>query len=372
MRFTSIAMAALLLQLFIFSGCKKNTQPQPQTQTPVDISTIKINDFRFSEVNYSSIDIDHPTVVNGIETEPGRITIRIPRGTTGLQLTPLTTNFQTQGFSIAPQLGVQTDYLFKEILYSITSSSEPQKKVNYWVTVQEEAEAGPLAITNLRFLKSMNAQLTDDVVAAQILPNNGSIGKIHVFVPAGTHFGALTAVIDHNGDEVRYTQSSFQVPANSATVYPHTGKSLDLAYPKGLYVAVKRGTEVKTYSVIVDVLKPIVFLDDHVTISGLQAGTTQTVKVGELFNRGNRPITITQLVHSDHLPQGSDLRTFVTIPSGGLLPGQKVDVKTTLQQGFFDPGTYEVKASMRPGFFQEPEMQNYLQPSFFNLKVQLQ
>ena len=30
MRLSSIAMAALLLQLFIVSGCKKNTQPQPQ------------------------------------------------------------------------------------------------------------------------------------------------------------------------------------------------------------------------------------------------------------------------------------------------------------------------------------------------------
>lgn len=370
MRFSFITMAALLLQLFIFSGCKKNTQPQPQLS--VDISKITIKDFRFSEVNYSSIDIDHPTLVNGIETDPGLITIRIPRGSTGLQLTPLITNFQQQGFTIAPQLGVQTDYLYKEILYSITSATEPQKKVHYWVSVQEEAEAGPLAITNLRFLKSMNAQLADDVVAAQILHESSSIGKIHVFVPAGTHFGALTAVIDHNGDEVRYTQSAFQVPGNSATVYPHTGISLDLAYPKGFYVAVKRGAEVKTYSVIVDVIKPIVFVNDHVTITGLQAGTTQLVKVGELYNRGNRPISITQIAHSDHLPQGSDLRTFVGVPSGGLLPGEKTDVTTTITSGFFFPGTFEVKASMRPSFFQEPEMQNFLQPSFFNLKVELQ
>lgn len=369
MRFLSIVMAAVCLQLLILSGCKKTSEPP---QTPIDLSTIKINDFKFSEVIYSSITIDHPTIVGGVETNPGRITLKIPRGSTGLQLTPLLTNFQKQGFTISPQMGVQTDYLYKEILYSITSTSEPLKKVHYWISVQEEAEAGPLAITNLRFLKSMNAQLADDVVAAQILPENGSIGKIHVFVPAGTHFGALTAVIDHNGDELRYTQNGFQVPANSTTVYPHTGLSLDLSYPKGFYVAVKRGTEVKTYSVIVDVVKPIVFVNDHVTITGLQSGTTQLVKVGELYNRGNRPISITQIAHSDHLPQGSDLRTFVAVPSGGLLPGEKTDVSTTITSGFFFPGTYEVKASMRPSFFQQPEMQNFLQPSFFNLKVVLQ
>lgn len=369
MRLLSIAIAAVCVQLFILSGCKKPNQPQQPT---VDLSTVKINDFRFSEVNYSSIDIDHPTVVAGVETNPGRITIRIPKGNTGLQLTPLITNFQRQGFTIAPQMGVQTDYLYKEILYSITSVSDPQKKVHYWVSVQEEAEAGPLAITNLRFLKSMNAQLADDVTAAQILSENSTIGKIHVFVPAGTQFGALTAVIDHNGDELRYTQNAFEVPANSATVYPHTGLSLDLAYPKGFYVAVKRGAEVKTYSVIVDVIKPAVFINDHVTITGLQAATTQTVKVGELYNRGNRPISITEITHSDQMPQGSNLRTFVAVPSGGLLPGEKTDVTTTITSGFFFPGTFEVKASMRPSFFQEPEMQNFLQPSFFNLKVELQ
>jgi hypothetical protein len=370
MRFSSIAMAALLLQLFIFSGCKKNTQPQPQL--PVDISTIKINDFRFSEVNYSSIDIDQPTVVNGIETEPGQITIRIPRGNTGLQLTPLVSNFQKQGYSIAPQLGVKTDFLYKEQLYTITSASDPQKKINYRVTVQEEPIAGTLAVTGFRFLKSKNAQLSEDISAVQIIHGNGSIGKIHVVVPADTHFGALTPVIEHNGEQIVYTQNAFEVPANSTTVYPHTGLSIDFAYPKGFYIAVKRGGEVMTYSVIVDVEKPIVFVDDHVIMSGLQSGITQTVKVGELYNRGNRPITITQLTHSDHIPQGSDLRTFVTMPSGGLLPGQKIDVKTTLQEGFFDPGTYEVKASLRPAFFQEPEMQQFLQPSFFKLKVQLQ
>ncbi|QNA46501.1 hypothetical protein [Lacibacter sediminis] len=370
MRFTSIAMAALLLQLFIFSGCKKNTQPQPQT--PIDISTIKISDFRFSEVNYSSIDIDHPTVVNGIETEPGRITIKIPRGTTGLQLTPLATNFQKQGFSIAPQLGVKTDFLFKELLYSITSSSDPQKKINYRVTVQEEPVAGTLAITNFRFLKSMNAQLSEDISAVQIIHESSSIGKIHVIVPAGTHFGALTPVIDHNGEQLRYTQNAFEVPANSATIYPHTGLSIDFTYPKGFYIAVKRGEEVKTYSVIVDVEKPIVFVNDHVIISGLRSGITQTVKVSELYNRGNRPISITQIAHSDHIPYGSDLRTFAAVPSMGLLPGEKTDVTTTITEGFFFSGTYEVKASMRPSFFQEPEMQSFLQPSFFNLKVQLQ
>lgn len=370
MRFTSTAIAALLLQLFIFSGCKKNIEPQPEL--PVDISTVKINDFRFLEVNYSSIDIDHPIVVNGIETAPGLITIRIPRGNTGLQLTPLVSNFQKKGYSIAPQLGVKADFLHKELLYTITSASDPQKKVNYRITVQEEPVAGTLAVTNFRFLKSMNAQLSADISAVQIIHESSSIGKIHVIIPADTHFGALTPVIEHNGEEVRYTQNAYEVPANSTTVYPHTGLSIDFAYPKGFYIAVKRGGEVMTYSVIVDVEKPIVFVSEYVIMSGLQSGITQTVKVGELYNRGNRPITITQIAHSDHIPYGSDLRTFVAVPSMGLLPGEKTDVTTTLLEGFFFSGTYEVKASMRPSFFQESEMQNFLKPSFFNLKVQLQ
>lgn len=369
MRFLSIAIAGICLQLFVHIGCKKSNQPQLPT---VDLSAIKINDFRFAEVTNSSIDIEHPTIVGGVETSPGRITVRIPRGNTGLQLTPLNGNFQKNGFEIAPQLGEKTDYLYKEILYSITSVNDPLKKVHYWVSVQEEPLVGELAITNLRFLKSMNAQLSEDIAATQIIHSNSSIGKIHVFVPAGTHFGALTAVIDHNGDEVRYTQNAFEVPANSPTIYPHTGISLDLAYPKGFYIALKRGTEVLTYSVIVDVEKPIVFVNDHVTVSGLQTGPTQTLKVGELYNRGNRPISVTQIVHSEHLPQGSDLRTFVVVPSGGLLPGEKTDVTTTLLEGFFFPGTYKVKASMRPSFFQEQEMQSFLEPSFFNLTVQLQ
>ncbi len=372
MRYLSVSVTTLMVLLFIFTSCKKN-KPLPEPTPPViDLSGVQLTDFRFSEVNYTSITITHPIIVNGEETTPGVITIKIPYGSTGLQLTPLTANFQKAGFTISPQLGVKTDYLFKEVLYSIVSESNPQKKVHYRVTVQQEPAPGPLAITNFRFLKSMNSQLSEDIYAAQILEQSGTISKIHVFVPEGTHLGALTAVIDHNGDELRYTQSSFEVPANSSKIYPSNGLSIDYSYPRVFYIAVKRGDEAHTYAVLVDVEKPIVFVESYANITGLQSGITQTIKVGELYNRGNRRMTINQIIHSDHVPEYSDLRTFVTVPSGGILPGAKVDIFTTLTAGFFFPGTYQVKALMRPTFFQQPEMQNFLQPSVFNLKIQLQ
>nr|WP_294906991.1 hypothetical protein [uncultured Lacibacter sp.] len=294
----------------------------------------------------------------------------IPYGSTGLQLTPLVSNFEKQGFTISPQLGVKTDYLNKEVVYTISSTQNPQQKVRYKVVVQQ-AEPGPLQLTNVKFLQSKNAQLNADVAAAHVLHGSGSIGKVYVFVPAGTDFRTLTASLEHNGEEVVFTQNAADVPANSSTVYPQNGQQLDLAYPKGFYVAVKRGNETVTYSIVVDVAKPIEFTQSFVTLD-LAAGANHNLKAGEVVNKGNRPLTITQIVHTDPSPANSPLRTFVLIPSGGLLPGAKADVMTSFDASFLPAGTYEITARMRPNFVMENEVQTLLQPSNFALKVKLQ
>ncbi|NCU03666.1 MAG: hypothetical protein GXC73_06720 [Chitinophagaceae bacterium] len=120
MRLFSFIATALFFQLIV-TGCKKPTsQPLPV----VDLSTVKITAFQFSETANTSINITHPFISNGAEVQQGRIDIVIPFGTTGLQLTPLVSNFEKQGFTISPQLGVKTDYLNKEVVYTISSATE--------------------------------------------------------------------------------------------------------------------------------------------------------------------------------------------------------------------------------------------------------
>ncbi|NCU03667.1 MAG: hypothetical protein GXC73_06725 [Chitinophagaceae bacterium] len=214
-------------------------------------------------------------------------------------------------------------------------------------------------------------QLNADITAAHVLHSNSSIGKVYVFVPEGTDFRTLTASLEHNGEQVVFTQNAAEVPANSTTAYPENGQQLDLAYPKGFYVAVKRGDETVTYSIVVDLAKPISFTQELVTLD-LATGVNHHLKAGEIINRGNRPLTITQIVHSDPSPANSPLRTFALIPSGGLLPGAKADVMTSFDASFLPAGTYEITARMRPNFILENEVQTLLQPSNFTLKVKLQ
>ncbi len=369
MRHFLFFLAAILSFSIVFLSCSKDDDQTPRLPE-IDLLTIKINDFKFSETNNVSIDIEHPVITNGQQSLAGSIDIVIPHNASSLQLTPLQSNFQKDGYTISPALGVVKDFS-NEILYTISANANPQKKISYKIKVQKAIDNTPLSITGFTFLKSDNNQFNEDVVATKIIHEEATIGEIHVFVPLGTNFTNLKAKISHNGDEIRYTQNAFEVPGNSPNVYPSNGISIDYTYPKGFYIALRRGTEVKTYSVLVDIKNPIRFANDNVSISGIQSGPTQTIKVGELVNQGNRPITLKNILHTEHNPVGTNLRSFATIPSGGLLPGNKVDILTTLTEGFFFPGTFQVKASYMPSFFQQPEMQTSLEPSVFNLSVEL-
>ncbi|RXK61966.1 hypothetical protein ESA94_02835 [Lacibacter luteus] len=367
MRLLTFVATVLFMQLLSISSCKK---PTPSTAPAVDLSQVKITAFEFAEATAVSVNITHPVLVNGEETTAGRIEIIMPEDLTGLQLTPLVSNFLQQEFTISPQLGIKTDYENKEVLYTITSTQNTRKKLRYKVVVQKET-AGALRLTDVQLLQSSNPQLGSDIHAAHILHSNASIGKVYLFVPAGTNFSSLTAKMVHNGSEVRYTQNAAEVPGNSANVYPANGQVLDFAYPKGFYVALKRGNETVTYSIVVDVVKPVAFTNEQVTLQ-LATGVNHQLKAGELHNRGNRPITINQIVHADPVPALSPLRTFVLIPSGGLLPGQKADVITSFDARSLPAGAYEITAKIRPGFVMEPEAQTFLQTSDFKLKAVLQ
>jgi hypothetical protein len=359
-----------LLAIIIATGCSKKDTPSPNPPE-IDLSTVQITEFKFNETDNVSINIDHPVITNGQQSLPGSINIILPHNQTSFELTPLISNFQKQGYTISPALGVKKDF-YSEILYTITSTANPQKKVSYKIKVQKATDNSPLVISGFSFQKSDNVQFTEDITATRIIHEEATIGEIHVLVPAGTDFTHLKARITHNGEEIRYTQNAMDVPVNSPNIYPSAGLALDYKYPKGFYIALKRGTEVRTYSVLVDIINPIGISNDNVIISGLQSGPTQTIKVGEITNLGNRPITIKQILHTDQAPQGSNLRTFVTVPSGGILPGSKANISTTLTEGFFFPGTYGVKASFMPSFFQQPALQASLVPSVMNLKVELQ
>ena len=345
MRFLSPFLFATTL-LLMFSSCKKDSP----TSTPVDVLNVRMNDFQLQEVAYSSIQITHPTVTNGVETQQGSIEVVIPIGTTGRQLTPKTTNFTNNSFTVSPALGVINNFSSGPIVYTISSRTQTEKKVNYRVTIREEdpVQGDNLGISDLRFVPSRNSSLQNDVVASSIEWLSGTIGKIYIFLPQGTNFSSLNPTVTFSGAALYYSQDPMSAPESSNTLYPTNGQAIDLSYPRHFYLTVKRGNDFKSYEVIADVLNPLLLEANTLTLNNVIFGNTVNhTAVTRLVNVGNHAVSLKPITHASQ-PASTTLRAFAAFPSGGLLPGAKADVNITVNGSNNPPGAYTTTASFAP------------------------
>lgn len=356
--FTLLLLAALAV------GCKKDPKARDKD---VDLSQVKLNDFKLAEVDYIRIDIKHPVVgANGEEIEYGEIDIVIPRGSTGLRVTPLADNFTDEAFTVSPRLGAVRDFSTARIAFSIVSKKDPGKQVRYFVRISEEEPPVTTApkVTALKLEQAKNAGLGTDIVASRILEGVGTLGKIYVLVPVGTDFSQLTPTIEYEGGTLYYSQDPGSAPEHSTMHYPASGTRIDFAWPKTFYAIVKGTASVAAYEVVVEVRNPIKFEPAVVTTANVPKGTSQVLQVGSLVNQGNHPITLLNITHSGQVPSGINaIRCSASIPSQGLEPGQRTVVNATISAQTFWPGTYQTTANFIPGLFRELDANTLLAPS---------
>ena len=360
------AIPRLLTILFLalaFLGCKKDPQAP---QIPVDLAQARLNDFKLAEVTYTTIDISHPALHNGAQTERGRIQVTIPKGATGLRLTPEPSNFTNDRFTISPRMGEARNFSSGVITYTITSKDDASKQVHYDVTITEEEPPAPVApkVTALKFEAAKNAGLSNDVVATRIDEGVATLGRIYIFVPVGTDFSQLTPTITHEGGTLYYSQDASASPGSATTTFPASGMAIDFAWPKVFYAIVKGATSVNTYEVFVDVRNPIKLEQGTVTTASLSKGSSHFIQVSSLVNQGNRPITLAGVDHTGQVPSGINaVRCSSSFPSLGLNPGARAVVNATISGQTYPPGTYQTTAVFRPGFYGLPEAHTLLQPS---------
>ena len=360
-----LRFSCLLLALALLIGCSK---PGPENPPPaVDLGMAKFLDFAVAELNYLSIDITHPTIVNGSETLEGSIRVEVPANTPALQFTPNTNNFTQAAFSVAPALGTTKDFT-SPVVYTVTSTTDPAKKVHYRVSfVRAAATNDPMELTGFRFEKSKNAQLSDDVTASAIISNLGTLSKIYVFLPQGTDFSALRATVTHTGGSLVYSQDPNAVPEQSTTAYPADGLSINYAYPRHFYLTIKNTGGSKTYEVIADVRQP--FEMEHVSIAvpGVNFGSTEIRQVSRLLHVGNHPLSLTGISHVSGQANYTAIRANTLIPNGGVLPGQTATVTATINGTSNPPGNYAVTASFAPKIMNQEEASVHLLPAQIQL-----
>ena len=362
MNFLKISLFTLLLVALAVS-CKKDGGNDPDS---IDLTQARLSDFKLTETNYTNIQISHPELNNGAETAHGQISVKIPKGNTQLNLTPAISNFANDAFTISPALGTVQNFSNRIVTYTIASKKDPGKRVHYDVSIIEEVDPANTqpAVTGFRFEKGKNPALPADVEAAKIVEGVGTIGKIYVFVPAGTNFSNLAAIIQFSGQELYYTQDANSAPQNSTASYPAAGKIIDFAYPKQFFAIVKSGQTVKTYEVIVDVRNPIKFATSTVTTADAARGGIRFIEATRFTNQGNHPITISAIQHSGQLPVGTNaIRASAVIPSFGLIPGESTVVHATISAQTYPVGAYRVTSSFIPKIYHEPDADGLMEAS---------
>jgi hypothetical protein len=352
------------IMFMLFTACKKDTNETPANG--IELSSVRLKGFAVKEASPVSIDLVHPVIANGTETNVGSINIVLPKGSDLLQLTPLAENVNSDSFVVEPGFGVKTNFKNAKIRYVVRSKIDPAKRVHYDVTIATEpdpVQTNP-AVTAFRFLKANNPALPADVEAARIIHEDATISKIYIFVTPGTDYSKLVATVESEGGTLVYSTDPMGVPAQSTDAYPLGGKAIDYTYPKSFYLTVKQPGRSRTYDVIVDVKNPIKFVSEDVTTGYVTTGHSGLLNVTDFVNQGNHPILVTQIAHSNQVPTGLNvIRAQAFIPSGGLKPGDTADVMANVGGPAYPAGVYKTTAMLYPKIFQEPGADNLLQTS---------
>lgn len=353
------ASLSLLLCVLFTTSCSNNDEKDAQLPPSVEdlIENGKLTDFKLSELDYKSIDILQPEITAGVETKFGEIRITIPYSIsyTGLSLKEV--NFDSSKFTVFPEIG--TKQLFSEkdpIIYTISSKKNTKAAINYKVFVIKEAAPQPeiLQITSFKFEKSKNPALTADIEAEKIGTESGW-KQIFIFVPPGTDLTNLIPTITFKGKHLLTTLPNLQHFGEYVA-----GTPVDFKYPKRFPLVVVQDASLSNtvqYDVIVDVKNPIKFVTNPLVINNIAKNKDFFGPVGTFINQGNHLITSFAPTYKNKIPMISNGINIglisLTIPGGGLKPGESSDIKFSLNKTLSSQlpvGAYKFTSVHPPGF----------------------
>lgn len=364
---------------FFITSCSENPQPSSSSEEPIE--NAKLNNFKLSELEYVSIDITQPEIKAGAETRFGEIRIIIPYSLSDIGLSLKEVNFDSNKFYISPEIGQK--HFFSEttpVIYTITSKQNPNSSINYKVFVKKEAAPLPevLQITGFKFEKSKNPGLAADIDAEKIGTESG-LKQIFIFVPAGTDFTHLTPTITFNGTYLMTTHPNLE-----HNIEYVAGTPVDFKYPKTFPLIVQDASLSSSaqYDVIVDIKNPIKFILNPLAIDNVVKNKDFFGSIGSFINQGNHLITSFAPTYKNKVPLISSEINIgsisLTIPGGGLEPGERSDVFFSLNKTLSSQlpmGAYKFTSVHPPGFpgilSWPPDAEKLLWPSELDITVNL-
>ncbi|MDO5981097.1 hypothetical protein [Flavivirga spongiicola] len=328
--------ASVFLLIILLIGCSSDDDNTPSIPVQVDLTAAKLNDFQFSEVTYTNIEMRQPEIVEGKEKTSGQITVTIPATADNLSLSLASVNFDESKFTISPEVGaIQSFEGGTVIVYTITSKENPEQSIRYLVSVMKEnvQPEEKFEITGFRFEQSKNQTLSSTVEAVKIVEYPGiNWNAIFILVPVGTDLTNLIPSIDFEGGSLEYKQGS-----GSFTAYPTTDLNVDFTSDydylsfrdKNEFVLSINSQDLqKNYRVIVDVETPIVLNKNSVTTTDVEEGDTRNFLL-KWVNKGNHPIE-RNLKASNYIDKTSDNK--------GNIFASFLEVSDPLQGAYIKPG----------------------------------
>ncbi|WP_282080648.1 hypothetical protein [Aquimarina algiphila] len=371
----SICKAGAFLLISLCIGCSSdddNQDSELNNPVEIDLTEANLNDFKFTEVEYTNIEIRQPEIVDGKEKTSGEIIVTVPATSNNLSFSLASVDFDESKFEISPAAGLVQSYsLGSSITYTITSLQDPEKSIHYLVSViKEDAPIeDQLKITGFKFEKSKNPDLPSDIETKKIIeyPGSTSGNAIFILVPIGTDLTDLVPTVDFEGEELQHKQGD-----GDFITYPEADLRINFTsdYDIGRFedrnefrLLVKNSESQKIYRVIVDVENPIELRQGSILTTNLEQdrGIIRFDTSAEVFdyrNRGNHPIEI-NLQASDYIDNTADgigniytafLGVRDPLQGSRIMPGEQGKMNISVNTDGAAIGDYDVDIIFSPKY----------------------
>ncbi|MBL3658947.1 hypothetical protein [Fulvivirga sediminis] len=204
-----VTLFTLVLSVSIFSCGSDDDPDDPHILKPedkIDLKEAFLTDFPIKEVDYVDIDLKQPTLVNGVQTNAGEITLLLPYTYKSDELTLESVNIDLEKFNVFPSVGAvmkfsEIDY----VSYEIASRKDGNVKITYHVKIAYEQKPAPEQL----FIRSFDFSADENTVAASKLktiksPKYTEDSLLFVVFPAAVDFSDLTPSLQYSGTQIKY------------------------------------------------------------------------------------------------------------------------------------------------------------------------
>ncbi len=346
-----MSLGILMFSLLLMVNCDSSDENQT-VEAEVDIEEAQLSSFPLFGINPVGVEITQPVIVDNKEETPGRIVITVPYTINSLDdmSTSITSEeLNLSKFNVTPGNDAQLSFEGgKEHRFTITrATGDKAPLLNYVVSVVKEAAPVPevLEITDIKFEKSKNRDLPNDIVITRRVETGFNRERIYLLFPVGTDFSSLVPTITYEGTRLYYTQDSSDVLEDLNVEFPTVDTSFDFKYPKRFFLALKNNDEDKivTAEIILDVVKPVKMETTSITTPDGVHGTSRSAFSGvtKWINQGNQSLTATaqRIPSYENIspvidPPYNVITAGLQVPAFGLKPGESADVNVFVENRF--------------------------------------